>query len=151
LSSCTATPTAPTHGANRWRCWPVAASGRSPSTCPASGPRAAFTYHHRRRARIAHYLDTAHRLIPELRQPLALERISTPVLLIWGDRDRMVFHGGAEKVLEAVPDSRLELRAGVGHCPQVEDAERFGAVARLRLRARRGGLTIGVIAPVSRP
>jgi pimeloyl-ACP methyl ester carboxylesterase len=40
----------------------------------------------------------------------------------------MVFHRGAEKVLEAVPDSRLELLAGVGHCPQVEDAERFTAL-----------------------
>jgi pimeloyl-ACP methyl ester carboxylesterase len=59
---------------------------------------------------------------------MALERISTPVLLIWGDRDRMIFHRGAEKVLEAVPDSRLELLAGVGHCPQVEDPERFTAL-----------------------
>jgi len=59
---------------------------------------------------------------------LALERISTPVLLMWGDRDRMVFHRGAAKFLEAVPDARLELLAAVGHCPQVEDAERFTAL-----------------------
>jgi pimeloyl-ACP methyl ester carboxylesterase len=85
----------------------------------------AFTYHHRRRQRVAEYLDIAHRLIPELRAALALDRIRTPLLLIWGDRDRMLLHRGAQKVLEAVPGSRLELLPGIGHCPQVEAAERF--------------------------
>jgi pimeloyl-ACP methyl ester carboxylesterase len=85
----------------------------------------AFTWHHRRRARVAHYLDTAHRLLPELRHPFELEQISVPVLLIWGDRDRLVFHRGAQRVLDAVPDSRLELLEGVGHCPQVEAPKRF--------------------------
>ncbi len=28
-----------------------------------------FTSHHRQRSRVAHYLDTAHRLLPELRRP----------------------------------------------------------------------------------
>src|ERR1019366_234004 len=85
----------------------------------------AFTWHHRRRARVAHYLDTAHRLVPELRQPYRLEQISVPVLLVWGDRDRIVFWRGAKRVLDAVPGSRLELLPGIGHCPQVEAAARF--------------------------
>ena len=76
------------------------------------GVISAFTYHHRRRARVAHYLDTAHRLLPELADPFQLERISSRVLLIWGDRDRMVYARGAAKLLEAVPGSRLELLAG---------------------------------------
>jgi pimeloyl-ACP methyl ester carboxylesterase len=80
----------------------------------------AFTAHHRERARVAHYLDTAHRLMPELREPFELARIAAPVLLVWGDRDRLVFHRGANRVLSAVPDSRLELLEGIGHCPQVE-------------------------------
>jgi pimeloyl-ACP methyl ester carboxylesterase len=80
----------------------------------------AFTWHHRGRSRVAHYLDTAHRLIPELRSPFDLERITAPVLVVWGDRDRLVFHRGAQKVLAAVAGSRLELLEGVGHCPQVE-------------------------------
>lgn len=84
-----------------------------------------FTYHLRRRATVASCLDIAHRLIPELRSPFALERIATPVLLLWGDRDRLVYHRGAEQVLEKVPESRLELWEGVGHCPQVEVPERF--------------------------
>jgi pimeloyl-ACP methyl ester carboxylesterase len=89
------------------------------------GVVAAFTWHHRQRASVARYLDTAHRLIPELRKPFQLERIQVPVLLVWGDRDRLVFHRGAEQVLKAVAGSRLELLEGVGHCPQVEAPDRF--------------------------
>jgi pimeloyl-ACP methyl ester carboxylesterase len=84
-----------------------------------------FTWHHRRRADAARALHTARRLIPELRDAFQPERITVPVLLVWGDRDRLVFHRGAERILEAVPGSRLELLEGVGHCPQVEAAERF--------------------------
>ena len=86
---------------------------------------AAFTYHHRRRASIASYVEIAHRLLPELRAPFTLERISVPVLMLWGDRDRLVYHRGAQRVLDAVPGSRLELWHDVGHCPQVEVPERF--------------------------
>lgn len=84
-----------------------------------------FTHHHRRRARVAEYLDTAHRLLPELRRPFALERIAVPVLLIWGDRDRLVFARGANRVLDVVPEARLEVLEGVGHYPQVEAPARF--------------------------
>jgi pimeloyl-ACP methyl ester carboxylesterase len=79
-----------------------------------------FTWHHRRRSRVAHYLDTAHRMLPELNGPFDLERITSRVLLVWGDRDRLVFHRGANKLLAAVAGSRLELLHDIGHCPQVE-------------------------------
>jgi pimeloyl-ACP methyl ester carboxylesterase len=84
------------------------------------GVVSAFTYHHRRRSRVAHYLDSAHRMLPELRACFELERITSPVLLIWGDRDRLVFHRGAQRLLDAVDGSRLELLHDIGHCPQVE-------------------------------
>ena len=45
---------------------------------------------------------------------------SYPVLLVWGTRDRMVPHTGARILLEALPDTRVELLDGVGHCPQLE-------------------------------
>lgn len=89
------------------------------------GVVSAFTWHHRQRASVASYLAIAHRLIPELRQPFQLGDISSRVLLVWGDRDRLVFHRGADLVLSAVPGSRLELLPGVGHCPQVEAPDRF--------------------------
>jgi pimeloyl-ACP methyl ester carboxylesterase len=89
------------------------------------GVISAFTHHHRRRARVAEYLDTAHRLLPELRDPFRLHNIHVPVLLVWGDRDRLVFARGASRVLDAVPNARLEILEGVGHCPQVEAVQRF--------------------------
>jgi pimeloyl-ACP methyl ester carboxylesterase len=84
-----------------------------------------FCAHHRDKATVAAYLNTARRLIRELRTPFQLDRISTRVLLVWGDRDRLVFHRGANRILDAVPGSRLELLRGIGHCPQVEVPERF--------------------------
>jgi pimeloyl-ACP methyl ester carboxylesterase len=85
----------------------------------------AFTAHHRDRATVAGYLATAHRLLPELRDPYRLHRISTAVLVVWGDRDRLVFHRGAQRILDEVPGARLELMPGIGHCPQVEAPDRF--------------------------
>jgi pimeloyl-ACP methyl ester carboxylesterase len=84
-----------------------------------------FTWHVRERARAHSYLDIGHRLVPELRAPFQFTKIGVPVQLLWGDRDRLVFHRGAEKLLRAVPGSTLELLPGVGHCPQVEVPDRF--------------------------
>jgi len=89
------------------------------------GVVSSFTWHHRHRASVARYLHIAHRLIPELRECYELSNISSRVLLVWGDRDRLVFHRGAERVLSAVPGSRLELLRGIGHCPQVEAPDRL--------------------------
>lgn len=65
-------------------------------------------------------LDTGRRLIPELTDPFELQRIDCPLLLIWGDRDRMVFTAGAERVLRTVDYSDIEVIPGCGHCPQLE-------------------------------
>lgn len=86
---------------------------------------AAFTSHHRDRRAVAGFLATGRRLLPELREPFHLERVDVPVLLVWGDRDRMVTHRGAKRVLDALPDTTYELIEGCGHCPQIEAADRF--------------------------
>ena len=65
-------------------------------------------------------LDTGRRLLPELDDPFELERIDCPLLLVWGERDRMVFTTGAERVLRTVDYSDIEVIPGCGHCPQVE-------------------------------
>jgi pimeloyl-ACP methyl ester carboxylesterase len=85
----------------------------------------AFTAHHRDRAAVRRYLDTARRMLPELRDPFELGRIRCPLLLVWGERDRMVFPRGAGRVLELVPGARLEVIPDCGHCPQIEDPERL--------------------------
>ena len=88
----------------------------------------AFTSHHRDRATVAAQLAAAHRLLPELHEPYELDRITIPVLVVWGDRDRLVFHRGAQQILEQVPGARLELLPGIGHCPQVEAPDRFAEI-----------------------
>jgi pimeloyl-ACP methyl ester carboxylesterase len=84
----------------------------------------AFTDHHRDRASVARMLATGRALLPELADPFRLADVRYPVLLVWGERDRMVTHRGARRVVEALPGTRVELLDGVGHCPQVEAPER---------------------------
>lgn len=81
---------------------------------------AAFTQHHRSTRDLRRYLATGRRMLPELLNPFDLEAIDVPIMLIWGDRDRMVRHTGSRHLLEARPDTRYELLPDVGHCPQIE-------------------------------
>lgn len=87
----------------------------------------AFTQHHRTQRDVRRYLATGRTLRPEIDNGRAfdLDRISVPVTLIWGDRDRMVSHKGARHLVERFPEMRYELLEDVGHCPQVEVPERF--------------------------
>lgn len=84
-----------------------------------------FTRHLASKRDVVRILGTGHRVIDELRDPYDLERIECPVLLIWGDQDRMVYSAGAERVLREVPGSRIEVIERCGHCPQVETPERL--------------------------
>jgi pimeloyl-ACP methyl ester carboxylesterase len=89
------------------------------------GVIAGFTRHVRTQADVSRILATGRRLLPELREPFRLDRIGVPVLLVWGDSDRMVFAAGADRVLRAVPESRIEVIERCGHCPQIEATERL--------------------------
>jgi len=83
-----------------------------------------FTSHHRDRATVARYLEIARRLLPELKDPFDLAAIECPLLVVWGDHDRMVAPSGAQRVLAALPETEVELIQGCGHCPQIEEADR---------------------------
>ncbi len=85
-----------------------------------------FTGHHADARSVRRFLDLGRRLLPEL-TPAAfeLDRIDVPVLLVWGDRDRMVSHSGARHVLAVVPGAHYEQLAGCGHCPQLEAPDEF--------------------------
>jgi len=89
-----------------------------------------FAGHHRRRADAARFLEVGRRLLPELQGCFELERIQAPILLVWGDRDRMVTHRGSRHLVDALghrEDFAYELYEGCGHCPQVEMPERLAA------------------------
>ena len=83
----------------------------------------------RRATRSRSVLANGRRLLPELaRDGFALRAITFPVLLIWGDRDRMVTHSRlAPRPRRAARRRTYVLLDGVGHCPQVEAPERFVA------------------------
>jgi pimeloyl-ACP methyl ester carboxylesterase len=85
----------------------------------------AFTAHHRSPSLVRGYLDAGRRLMPELREPFNLDRIRVPVLLVWGDKDRMVTHRGSRHLVEALPELNYELLENCGHCPQVEEPDRL--------------------------
>lgn len=70
-------------------------------------------------------LDIGRRLLPELVDPFCLEAIDCPLLLVWGERDRMVYTGGAERVLRTVDYSDIDVLPNCGHCPQVEVPDRM--------------------------
>ncbi len=84
-----------------------------------------FTSHFADPRDVARYLATGRSLLPELKDPFRLDRITCQVLVVWGERDRMVLAKGAQRVLDAVPGARLELLDNCGHCPQVECPDRF--------------------------
>jgi pimeloyl-ACP methyl ester carboxylesterase len=85
----------------------------------------AFTSHFADPRDVARFLSTGRSLLPELDNPFRLERIACPVLIVWGEQDRMVLSKGAQRVIDAVPGARLELLDDCGHCPQVECPDRF--------------------------
>lgn len=70
-------------------------------------------------------LDVGRRLLPELESPFDLKAIGRPLLLVWGEHDRMVYTDGAERVLRTVDYSDIEILPGCGHCPQVEVPDRL--------------------------
>jgi pimeloyl-ACP methyl ester carboxylesterase len=86
---------------------------------------ASFTSHFADPRTVARYLSTGRTLFPELKNPFRLERITCPVLVVWGKQDRMVLSRGAQRVVSALPGARLELLDKCGHCPQVECPDRF--------------------------
>jgi pimeloyl-ACP methyl ester carboxylesterase len=99
----------------------------------ALAPRAAvdplvvrtFASHFSDAATVRRYLQTARALLGELHEPFELERVGVPTLVVWGGHDAMVPRTGAQKLLDTVPGSRLELLDACGHCPQVEDPRRL--------------------------
>ncbi len=88
-------------------------------------------------------------------QPVAAElsRVAVPVTLLIGDRDTTAFRGAsapegtrvrtvpeaARDVAARLPDYRLVTLTGLGHAPQVEDQQRFGAALLAALGRWRSG------------
>ena len=61
-------------------------------------------------------------------QPPDLSRLSLPVLVMAGAKDAIKPAGWADGFVEALPDGRLEVEPGSGHCPQIEAPDWFVSV-----------------------
>lgn len=87
----------------------------------------AYASHYRNRDDVKRIVEGAFTLLRELDEEdcYDLASIKTPVMLVWGKQDRLVPPSGAQRVLDAVPGTRLELLPRVGHLPQVESPRRF--------------------------
>jgi pimeloyl-ACP methyl ester carboxylesterase len=74
------------------------------------------------------FLATARTMLRRLARPgrlrAALDSISCPVLMLHGDRDRLVPVGAARRLAASSPAWEFHELEGVGHVPQLEAAER---------------------------
>jgi pimeloyl-ACP methyl ester carboxylesterase len=82
-----------------------------------AGRRFSAGYDRRSAASIA---ELGVRLLPELDELLDFSSATCPVLLVWGDLDRLVPVRGARELADSLPDGKLVVLPGIGHCPQVE-------------------------------
>ena len=60
--------------------------------------------------------------------PHLLGGVATPALVVWGANDRIVPLSSGERYVDSLPDARLEVLEGCGHCVEME---RPAEVARL--------------------
>jgi pyruvate dehydrogenase E2 component (dihydrolipoamide acetyltransferase) len=77
-----------------------------------------------RAIRDAAFGGTSQRPLPDER----LARITQPVLLVWGDRDRVIPAAHAEHARAAIGDVEVEVIPNAGHAPHVEQPAAFTAI-----------------------
>ncbi len=63
----------------------------------------------------------------ELLPPVLLAAVRCPVRFVWGDADPLGGAAAARRFVSGIPGAELELWAGVGHAPFVDDPERSAA------------------------
>ena len=86
----------------------------------------AFTQHFGSQRDVVRLLGTGRSLLPELKAPFNFRAIDCPVLLVWGERDRMVASSGAERDRRRHPrHDRSSCSQRCGHCPQIEEPDRL--------------------------
>jgi len=94
---------------------------------------AAFTDHLPSRRSVRRLLAIGRGLVAEVTDTTVLrpDRIEVPLLVVWGEQDRMVAPAGADLLAELVPDVEVVLLPSCGHCPQLEQPDEvMGAIAR---------------------
>lgn len=71
---------------------------------------------------------------PGATAPALLQQVTCPVLLLRGQKDRLMPEAMAKAVARLRPDMPLQVLEGCGHCPHDEDPKRFNGVVLAWLR-----------------
>jgi pimeloyl-ACP methyl ester carboxylesterase len=72
--------------------------------------------------------------IPDKGLKKRIHRITAPTLLVWGEHDRLVPRAYAKEFAGRLRDSRLEVVAGAGHAPHLEQPEATARVVQAFLK-----------------
>lgn len=68
------------------------------------------------------------RATPVRMAPTRVEQITVPTLIVWGERDRLLFPRQARRWVQALPHAELVLIPDAGHTPQWDDPDRTARV-----------------------
>ena len=68
--------------------------------------------------------------IPDKGLKKRLHRVTAPTLILWGEQDGLVPPVYASEFENAITDARVELIAGAGHLPQMEQFEQTASAVR---------------------
>jgi 3-oxoadipate enol-lactonase len=89
------------------------------------------------------YVDSLGRLarsaLRDLDLERALARIRVPVLVLWGEVDRVAPVTFGRRMASSIPGAQLEVFAGAGHFPNVQQPEAFNASVARFLEGRGAG------------
>jgi pimeloyl-ACP methyl ester carboxylesterase len=72
--------------------------------------------------------------IPDKGLKKRIHRVGAPTLLVWGEADRLVPRAYAKEFADRLTDTRLEVVAGAGHAPQLEQPEATARVVQAFLK-----------------
>jgi pimeloyl-ACP methyl ester carboxylesterase len=73
--------------------------------------------------------------IPDKGLKKRIHRITAPTLLLWGEHDRLVPRAYAKEFAGRIADTRLEVVAGAGHAPHLEQPDATARAVQAFLKA----------------
>jgi pimeloyl-ACP methyl ester carboxylesterase len=73
--------------------------------------------------------------IPDKGLKKRIHRIAAPTLLLWGEHDRLVPRAYAKEFAGRIADTRLEVVAGAGHAPHLEEPDATARAVQAFLKA----------------
>lgn len=83
----------------------------------------AYSAQFRSRRDIRRVFSPARAILAELPGTYQLSLIKAPVLLIWGQRDRLTLVSGSQRIAAELPETEVVILPHAGHCSQFEEPD----------------------------